>query len=143
MTEKEAEVLVARLMRIWAPHQQIQRTSDSRVECRWRLSFKGYLQFDVAITSLIALHIVQKGTVFALNKKETNIITGCLVYGIPGRGILIQPPENEASKQFATEWMPFFRRGCFLSGCPIECTEHEKLEWTLSLEEQTQAQGDF
>ncbi|RYZ88212.1 MAG: hypothetical protein EOP06_11365 [Proteobacteria bacterium] len=28
------------------------------------------------------------------------------------------------------QWLPFFRRGCWLSGCPIEASTHEKAEWT-------------
>ncbi|RYX82416.1 hypothetical protein EON83_19580 [bacterium] len=37
-------------------------------------------------------------------------------------------PSNSFA-DFKTRWMDFFRRGCWLSGCQIECTEHEKLEW--------------
>ncbi len=30
--------------------------------------------------------------------------------------------------QFTEKWLPFFRRNCWLSGCPIECTLQERLE---------------
>ncbi|RYF45551.1 MAG: hypothetical protein EOO38_15815 [Cytophagaceae bacterium] len=42
----------------------------------------------------------------------------------------MDPSKSVGSSSFATQWMPFFRRGCWLSGCPIEATVHEKVEWT-------------
>jgi hypothetical protein len=36
------------------------------------------------------------------------------------------PPE------IATEHLPLFRRGCWLSGCAIEASAHEKAEWMQS-----------
>lgn len=41
----------------------------------------------------------------------------------------------EKLSQFTEEWLPLFRRNCYLSGCSIECTDHEQLEWTKWFEE--------
>jgi hypothetical protein len=35
---------------------------------------------------------------------------------------------NNYVNEFGVQ-LPFFRRGCWLSGCPIEATAHEKAEW--------------
>ena len=32
-------------------------------------------------------------------------------------------------RRFAAAWMPRFRRNCWLAGCDIEATAHEKIEW--------------
>lgn len=42
-------------------------------------------------------------------------------------------PENQ--RALIDKWLPFFRRNCYLSGCPIECSDREKLEWNLWLKE--------
>ncbi|RYX82721.1 hypothetical protein EON83_18050 [bacterium] len=31
--------------------------------------------------------------------------------------------------QFTAQWTDTFRRNCWLSGCPIEASAHEKAEW--------------
>lgn len=36
---------------------------------------------------------------------------------------------KERLAQFTAEWMPLFRRNCWLSGCDIEATAAEKAEW--------------
>lgn len=42
----------------------------------------------------------------------------------------------EVETRFKQKWLPMFRRNCYLSGVPIECTAHEQLEWTLWLRDQ-------
>jgi hypothetical protein len=32
-------------------------------------------------------------------------------------------------EQLTSEWMPLFRRNCWLSGVPIECSADERMEW--------------
>ncbi len=39
------------------------------------------------------------------------------------------PKATEKRRQFTARWLPFFRRGCWLSGCDIECTAQERLKW--------------
>ncbi|RYF51007.1 MAG: hypothetical protein EOO38_04290 [Cytophagaceae bacterium] len=41
---------------------------------------------------------------------------------------------QEPTGPFAERWLEFFRRGCYLSGIAIECSEHERLEWVKWLE---------
>ncbi|BCM92498.1 hypothetical protein IAD21_04378 [Abditibacteriota bacterium] len=36
---------------------------------------------------------------------------------------------SEALHQIFADWLPFFRRCCWLSGYPLEVSAHEKIEW--------------
>ena len=42
---------------------------------------------------------------------------------------IIGTDDTNTNGPITTQWMPFFRRGCWLSGLPIEATAHEKAEW--------------
>ncbi len=44
-------------------------------------------------------------------------------------GDIIDRCACDEQEAFTDKWLPFFRRGCWLSGCPIEATAHEKAEW--------------
>ena len=43
---------------------------------------------------------------------------------------------QDAFSEFAAEWIPFFGRGCWLSGCPIEASAEEKTEWMRGFTEE-------
>ncbi len=44
---------------------------------------------------------------------------------------IISEDESEECqrKAFLEDWLPLFRRNCWLSGCDIEASAHEKAEW--------------
>ncbi len=135
MTEQEAEAVAGRLTRIWAPDKQrvMRRSWDSRIECRWRLSYHGFLDFHVEIIPSVNFHVVEKGIFFCLGRKaeqETpRVMTGMLLCHFQNGVVQIGGGGDERFEQFAAQWMPYFRRGCWISGCPIEATAHEKAEW--------------
>jgi hypothetical protein len=49
----------------------------------------------------------------------------------------------EQIQEFSEKWMELVRRKLFFCGAPIECTGHEKLEWTRSQIEQKQASTEL
>ena len=135
MTEQEAEALAVRLTRIWAPDKQkvMRRSWNSCIECRWRLSYKGFLDFHVEIIPSVNFHVVEEGAFFCLGRRSEQetpmVVTGTLVCQLQSGVVRIGGGGDERFDQFAVQWMPFFRRGCWLSGCPVEATAHEKAEW--------------
>ena len=144
MTQQEAQTWFERLTKIWVPEslQINERVSGPS----WEFNF-GQFQFRSFITEQVrlAIHFEKKGYFFSLIRQITHwdeereeyeeprtTVTGDLSVSQVGRikGDLMTPPgEEEIYAQFADEWTPFFRRGCWLSGVPIDATAQEKAEW--------------
>jgi hypothetical protein len=112
MTTQEAEALASRLSRVWAP--------EGTWDVEWRIfpngdlnfrSKRGELSLDVWAPDVAAWFQSDKA---AFDYYQGEIIDGS------------QSPEQT---QFAAQWLPTFRRCCWLSGAAIECDYHERLEW--------------
>ncbi|RYX80728.1 hypothetical protein EON83_27245 [bacterium] len=139
MTEPEADVLGARLARIWTPDALclpgrewgILPETEDDAESFW---------FEVRLHNLTAClradYVEWCGLSAALleginAESRTALQLWCF------RGEISEPARSlhskYASARFSAQWLPFFRRGCWLSGCPIEATAHEKTEWIHGL----------
>lgn len=132
MTEQEAEVLAARLTRIWKPVEApITVTRD-------RFYYRGQISRDETSVTYLVVDESQ------INPDMCHFVIERLWQGI-GKGlgrIGYDPDENELGvytvlddedkksyAHFAVQWLPIFSRNCWLSGCDIEATAHEKMEW--------------
>ena len=121
MTEQEAQVLAKRLERIWGI-VHVRKTGLARNERRGfyfvgtaaEFSFRADEEHTGSLS--FALHgPIEIGHWGRLLFEEGNI-----------RGPFIEESHQD---QFATRWMDFFRRGCWLSGLPVEASPHEKAQW--------------
>lgn len=130
MTEPEAEALVDRLTRIWAPHQQAVWTfEENYIDLVLQVEGDIHLFYeDIPLCEDVP--DVFPGVALSLRRGGNDNLTGWLF--CQGEGGDIQSglySSAEPFLQFANEWIDFFRRGCWLSGCPIEASAHEKVEW--------------
>ncbi|RYX82367.1 hypothetical protein EON83_19920 [bacterium] len=139
MTEQEAEVMAAWLTRVW----NIKEGTDE-----WEVEYERFFKFEGSITSNV--HFEMTGglispTLTRTEEKNTDVghFTG-LAYNNGKHSIQVMemrkkyhvvslwPSDGEHSEilqDFVAQWLPFFRRGCWLSGCDIEASPHEKMEW--------------
>ncbi len=117
MTEPEAEALAARMLRVWAPFQRISSSL-----------FKGHWSFAVWITQGVALYInvdpSSNSPLFEMCGPGHDSRAAGFIYDeeINYRG-------GQELEEFTNKWLPYFRRGLWLSGLPIDATAHEKVEW--------------
>ncbi|BCM88904.1 hypothetical protein IAD21_00746 [Abditibacteriota bacterium] len=127
MTEQEAEIIAARLKRIWGLSEPMDILE----------SLSGYWVFNGCLKepAFVSIQIKPWGikpwdnrfTLYYLYYKDE---VGNKESVLVCRGtdeIRINP--HGGWGQFAPQWLPLFRRGCWLCGCPIEATLHEKMEW--------------
>ncbi|BCM88425.1 hypothetical protein IAD21_00256 [Abditibacteriota bacterium] len=137
MTEQEAATLVARLTRVWGSsfvvHNQgrgeylfeseIQPSISLRCGYQINLGPYGGLSFGLANWRYAPrdLRLIARanGEIFS---------EVCDWPFEPPFGLTISDLEREL-KPFAAQWLPFFLRNCWLSGCPIDASAHEKMEW--------------
>ena len=122
MTEQEAEALAARLVRIWAvPHQN---------EWWWDMEEDLNGEVFLCVTHLSASVAVsfskQEDRSLAIGLAEANMS----LFVDPSGRLTTEPSEiTEETRSFVAQWLSVFRRGCWLSGCPIDASAHEKAEW--------------
>ncbi len=133
MTEQEAELLAAKLTKIWVPENAI-----GPIE--WCLD-RQIFYFSVGLLPLV------KVTVAIFNTTGTTVLLDydCLTT-VCDQGLMnqthhdsLRPVDPESLEGSVNQLMGYFRRGCWLSDCPIECSAHEQLQWTHWLREQTVA----
>lgn len=136
MTEPEIEALSVRLARVWNLPDPITRNKDypahlrlrARVEPLVELLCVGnrdspYAEFTIYLT--------------CYDQPPSRKITGSMECDIRNGEIDTSAPHRprndiatiESYARFEHDWLPFFRRGCWLSGFPIEASAHEKAEW--------------
>jgi hypothetical protein len=139
MTEQEAEALATRLTRVWSPNHHGSWTRKDG-NASYSVEISPGLRFDCIddYTSFSR----NFGLTFSLSRFETEAKTDQIlrtgyIYCFSEFGhICISHSKHkswgtlEMIHQFAAQYTPFFRRNCWLSGCPIEATAHEKAEWT-------------
>jgi len=127
MTEQEAEALAARLTKVWVP--------SSPQLAWWEVDGRALRFWAIVDLGVDVVYHQNTRRSINLTRDVLRAQTGLLSWheGLPD----ISTTDNKAYymdreaqyAQFAVQWLPFFRRGCWLSGCPIEATAHEKAEW--------------
>lgn len=142
MTLPEGEALAAKLTRIWASGQVVDwfRGLDNSDSASF--AFRAMLTEEVCFTCRDSRS--SPGLLFRLSP-EPQEATRCWASHIrcdSNNGevkviwvvkVDFRPSEFE---QFVADWMNVFRRNCWLSGCDIECSAHEQLEWMQWYKEQ-------
>jgi hypothetical protein len=123
MTEQEAQVLSNRIPRIWASYVPKLVTRDT-----------GNLPFEFVFTlrdNWKLTYICTSHTPFPLvmvTKESFEMVClsdGTIHYDMEHKhGMEKMPMDNPLDL-----WLPLLRRGCWLSGLPIEASAHEKVEW--------------
>ncbi len=124
MTEQEAEALAARLARVWnvlAPFV-VEVDPDGAL-------------FFAPLSQDVELQVAVLGGYFHFDLHEIGTNWGFLYCDdrvtsqpfTPKKGW--DPTDDVDIRQRQSDWMPLFRRGCWLSGLPIEASAHEKMEW--------------
>lgn len=136
MTEQEAKAWAARLTRIWSQEEIVERSAQWVVEdaqFRFEADYRDdvSLYFQVGGTGMDNISLDRTKYDSELRELTYRGEMGC--NNDTGRIVVGIGFESEREKhdftQFADQWLPFFRRGCWLSGCPIEASAHEKVEW--------------
>jgi hypothetical protein len=134
MTEEEAQVWAARLTRIWAPE-----TSTLHEQSTHKWLYDAEMAIDAYFESHFWLEVFFREKVGRMSANWSyklynhRFFLVCrdrrnLWWEIDNvRAPHLSWPEPEQS--VINRWMDFFRRGCWLSGCPIEASAHEKAEW--------------
>jgi hypothetical protein len=121
MTEPEAEAVVARLTRTYRLRDVRWEISAHEFRGRALDSDGSWLDMDFYYDDedypFFLIQDKQRGNWLAIN--DDGAISGP------------DPSERGAKLQvkFATQRLPLFRPGCWLSGANIEATAHEKAEW--------------
>ncbi|BCM88418.1 hypothetical protein IAD21_00249 [Abditibacteriota bacterium] len=128
MTEKQVKVFQVKLKRIW------------RVVAPFRVK-PSYGGFDLRapVSQDVELR-VSAGSIglrnhalyaLALHKIGPNLsFLSCVTFQAPQTLLGDYRTESpEDIRQWQNEYMDFFRRSCWLSGCSIEASAHEKMEW--------------
>lgn len=124
---QEVEVWRARLVRVWGQQRPI-----GFPEC---VMGSGLYSFSYCVAEGIGLR-------FFIHDPENYVDLRCEKVGcaMDYQGGQVNAfrfwlPSDEPDESggeldlFTQQWLPFFRRGCWLSGCPIEASAHEKAEW--------------
>lgn len=142
MTETEAALLADRLARVWGG-------KSSEFRYKPYLDGDGIFSFVGAVSHQIEFrmqHFMFGGYAFILKRgvigQWYTSETGRLDCRLDDGEILIREEGGsgdgtpQAFAEFAAQWLPFFRRGVFLSGCTnIEATQHERLGWAWEAKE--------
>ncbi|RYX86448.1 hypothetical protein EON83_01905 [bacterium] len=134
MTEAEIKQFVANLKRIWGmqrPHWSIRKfgpTGEPHLDLHGRIAKDVQLIYSSSPSGAHFLLSVR----FAGSWER---IIGC-EFNSGQIIVVLNESEDEEKLLLAAQHRETFRRNCWHSGCAIECTQHEQLEWTLWLKEQ-------
>jgi hypothetical protein len=123
MTEQEAQVLFDRIPRLWTPDVPRLVTRDRGnlpYEFVFTLSDNGKRTYLCSSKSPCPLVIVTKESFELLYVPDVGLYYDLDSY---------HGEEKILMESLLDSWLPFFRRNCWLSGCPIEASAHEKAEW--------------
>ncbi|RYF31271.1 MAG: hypothetical protein EOO38_31690 [Cytophagaceae bacterium] len=137
MTQQEAQVITARLTRVWAPLSYHYEFGGPDFD---QIAYRGQITTDVSFAYYPGMSGPDNYT-FALSRDVPHgpgtrragcIFCDSLVSGIQAqvpRQLEMKPKRVLEYAQFAAQWTDIFRRNCWLLGCPIEASAHEKAEW--------------
>ncbi|BCM89381.1 hypothetical protein IAD21_01227 [Abditibacteriota bacterium] len=123
MTEQEAEALLNRIPRIWVPDASLLiERSGGRLPFRFIYTLYDNWELTYICYSDEPFPLVM------VTKESFGLLY------LPYEGIECDLDRFHGEKKILMEsslnlWLPLFRRNCWLSGCPIEATAHEKAEW--------------
>jgi hypothetical protein len=135
MTEQEAEAWAARLTQIWQPVKV----------GRYSLNREGDFYWSAYLQGRALRHNVGLSVSFYADASETPSFHLSCEWG--GQDVVarlsvtddghverfVSQASKVAKREFTqralAHWTPLFSRNCWLSGCPIEATAHEKMEW--------------
>ncbi len=123
MTEQEAEELFNRIPRVWAPHSPRLITRDIGnlpYEFNFSLDDNWKLTYLCRSNEPFPCVIMTKESFELLYIPDDSI--HCDLDRYHGK-------EKILMESLLDLRLPFFRRGCWLSGCPIDASAHEKAEW--------------
>ncbi len=135
MTEQEAAALVVKITQIWVP----ERMNGGFLQ--WGLKDEEFYfcaDIEKHIRFVRARAYKRSGHRFSIQRIQGNYATGGLSWHSEDNLISMTIFDGSLAKsceQFAVEWMPLFRRNCWLSGCSIEATAQEQIEWMFWLRE--------
>jgi hypothetical protein len=135
MTEQEAQAWAERLIRIWKP-----KTFELREESSTVFFYFAEVGWDALFSTKMMLYAYKgKGFPyrwrFQLSCSDAPYNDYDLVWDEEHgcQSVVDDITElvdwEEIDRAFSERWMPFFRRGCWLSGCPLEASADEKAEW--------------
>ena len=131
MTEQEAEAWATRLTRIWVPEEV---TIDLQT-LHYLGRYSGPSMVEIKVRPGRAwLGRPSNTHIFILSQvteESWRPRLGCSI--VRGNIKNLSHPQSvhqrELTHHFIAHYLPFFRRGCWLSGGPIEASAHEKIEW--------------
>lgn len=121
MTEQEVEAYAARLMRVWKLDVGFAKTTKKDAQ------FVALIDDSVNIE--IRCHPGDDYFAFYLRVDETPFLFCYQRTGYINDDWAESEEQRKRFKPLVGQWLPFFRRNCWLSGCPLDVTAHEKLEW--------------
>ncbi|RYX84462.1 hypothetical protein EON83_10080 [bacterium] len=131
MTEQEVKELAGRLMRIWAPEQK------SGEQPKWGRDYDSNPCLEISVSDSVVLYVqCELGGIrySLLQQMENDLHGGFMCYSSEeyreelDMEWMIEP---EKQQRFIEKWIAFFRRGCWLSGCLVDASAHEKAEWVV------------
>ena len=127
MPHQEAEIMEVRLARVWEPKEVELVKLDRRGMLNWSARIQGKVCIDIELHSdFPEVSLYYQANEFVANLYLTSDGD---IEADKGEAPKRDIERRELIDQFAPKWMPFFRRGCWLSGFPMEATAHEKTEW--------------
>lgn len=114
MTEQEAQIWAERLTRIW-------KVEEASYEPVGKDSFT--YQGIYSPSYDIKVNIELSGQIYRYRRSNCYLVVDtrlnpCLLH--------LYPKDRSLE---VTPWLSFFRRNCWLCGCDIEASAHEKAEW--------------
>ncbi len=142
MTEQETEAWRERLRRVWggipaSEHPRLLSDSET-VNTIFQAFFSKEAHLRVFLTSRRRELIFN--LIYEWDGLKIGLLGASYDTGLSEPVYLLSPPYcssaeqragmfTEEFAQFAAQWSSFLHRGCWLSGCPIEASAHEKAEW--------------
>ena len=124
-TSSEAEAVAARLRRIW----------NWTAETGWVPYEPGFSEIYIQLSDQVLLRVWKEQS--ALYWEEPGARRGTrrsVSCSTSHKEILYTPHDLGAEpchwQGFLTQWLPLFRRGCWLLGFDIDASMHERMEWT-------------
>ena len=129
MTKQEAQTLVERLGRIWSPQSRfiVTRSKDG---ASFQATLRESIRLEYATSSEGNFYCLTEG------RKHRAFLAFDAPFDGPYKGFCEfdlafgYPNDEDRIRVLQEQWLPFFRRGCWLSGFDIpDATDEEQAEW--------------
>lgn len=129
MTEQEAEAFAERITRIWKPLSVPEWSLDTE---QGQFFFHCHITEDVELIHPVFANgpyvSLYSESIYAdIEYRRGEIQSSCTAPSDTPTDEFIEL--SKAVAPFASQWLEVFRRNCWLSGCDIEASAHEKAEW--------------